>query len=71
MAFYTRNYNPTCPPELIAAINADSNISVDCIQIINLGGSPAMSSFEFVSTLSAGQEQALDDCNLHRLIIWT
>jgi len=60
MAFYTRNYIPVCPGDLIEAINADAGISVDCIQIINLGGSPHQSTFDFVSSLSGGQETAFD-----------
>ncbi len=61
MPLYSRTYNPICPGDLIAAINADAGIVVDCVQIINNGGSPVQSDFDFASTLSGPQETAFDN----------
>lgn len=65
MALYVRAFTTTCPTALITAINDNVNITPLLIQIINTGD--GNSTFDFASSLSAGEETELDSV----LAAWT
>ncbi len=59
MAFYVKAFTTTCPSELMDSINANGSITPELVQIINTGD--GNSTFDFVSSLSGGEETELDN----------
>lgn len=59
MAFITKTFTTTCAGDLIFAIDADTNIGVDCYQIIDPQNGTSI--FEFARALTTLEEDALDD----------
>jgi hypothetical protein len=57
--FVNKSFSTSCPNALLDAINAESNIGPECFQMITLGNSGNVQ-FEFASSLSTAENNALD-----------
>jgi len=58
MATYIRTFATTCHGDLLEAINADGDITPECVQLVDTDDGNI--TFHFDATLSAGEETALD-----------